>query len=183
MFTAKFQSAKNKNGESKLTFIGTDIKEGEKEGKPWSIFKFRFLCMGKFHGSDQEVGLITGFQYEPDNVLGRTLNAMGFKTPTPNTVFDDDGFEIVEPENLDDDGFEVTLAPKLNVIGFLETKVDSLYIAKLAKNQKGFWEIDVDTLRPFVSKKPTNGKTPNPTNGKKPPVENASLPMTGKKKS
>ena len=183
MFTTKFQPAKNKAGLSKLTFIGTDVLEGEKDGKPWSMFKFRFLCMGKFHGSDQEISLTTGFQYEPDNLLGKALAAMGFETPNPNTVEDDDGFEVVEPENLDDDGFDVTLAPKLDVISFLDTKIDSVYIANLSKNQKGFWSINVDTLRPFVSLKPSNGKTPNPTNGKKPNDEKASKPMTGKKKS
>ena len=181
MFTAKFQPAKNKAGLSKLTFIGTDVLEGEKDGKPWSMFKFRFLCMGKVHGSDQEISLTTGFQYEPDNLLGKALAAMDFETPNPNTVFDDDGFEIVEPENLKDDGFEVTEARKLDVMGFLDTKIDSLYVAKLTKNQKNFWTIDVDTLRPFVSLKPTNGKTPNPTNGKKTAVENASKSTTGKK--
>ena len=135
------------------------------------MFKFRFLCMGKLHGSDQEISLTTGFQYEPDNLLGKALAAMGFETPNPNTVLDDDGFEVDEPENLDDDGFEVTKAPKLDVMGFLDTKMNSLYVAKLTKNQKNFWIIDVDTLRPFVNPNPTNSKTPNPTNGKNLPMK------------
>ena len=161
MFTAKFQPAINKNGQSKLTFIGTDVKEGEKDGKPWSMFKFRFLCMGKFHGSDQEITLTTGFQYDRDNSLGKTLTAMGFEIPIPKTVIDDDGFEIVEAENLDGDGFEVTEPPKLNIESFLETKINSIYIAKLSKNQKGFWSIDVDTLKPMAQKQATGSKAKN----------------------
>ena len=153
MFTTKFQPALNKAGLSKLTFIGTDVLEGEKDRKLWSMFKFRFLCMGKFHGSDQEITLSTGFQYEENNLLGRTLSAMGFKIPNPNTVLDNDGFEVVKPENLDDDGFEVIKAPKLDVMEFLDTKIDSVYVAKLSKNQKNFWQIDVNTLKPLKSTK------------------------------
>ncbi len=161
MFTTKFQPARNKAGLSKLTFVGTDVLEGEKEGKPWSMFKFRFLCMGKYHGSDLEISLTTGFKYEPDNLLGLALASMGFESPTANTVVDEDGFEVVEPENLDEDGFEVTEAPKLDVVGFLETKINSVFVARVSKNQKGFWSIDVNTLKPMAGKKATGSKAKN----------------------
>ena len=152
MFTAKFQPAKNKAGLSKLTYIGNEVLEGEKDGKPWSMFKLKFSCMGKFHGTHQEVNLSTGFAYEPDNLLGKTLAAFGFTIPEPETVEDEDGFEIVAPENLDEDGFEVVETPTLNILEFLEEKVGTVFVAQLYKNERHFWALDVDTLKPITKK-------------------------------
>ncbi len=154
MFTAKFQPAKNKQGLSKLTFIGTDTKEGvKKDGEPWSMFKINFDCMGKFYGTKQVISITTGFTYDPDNLLGKTLTAFGFELPEPETVEDEEGFEVVKPENLDDEGFEITEAPKLDVIDFLKGKIGTVFVASVVKTDRGFWSIDVDTLKPMTKKK------------------------------
>ena len=54
----------------------------------------------------------------------------------------------------DEDGFESVTDVVHDIEGFLKTCVGTIYVAKLSKategKRKGYWEIDVDTLKPFV---------------------------------
>lgn len=153
MFTAKFQPALNKKGYSKLTFMGTEIKEGKnKDGESWEMFLIKFDCLGKFHGSSQIVSVSCGFQYDSDNVLGKTLAAMGYIAPEVKTSVDPDGFEIEDVGDLDDDEFLQTETPKLDFTEFFKSQIDKVFTAKLTKSDRGFWSIDVDTLKPLKTK-------------------------------
>ena len=147
MFSTKFQPALNKEGYSKLTFVGSEIKQGIKDDREWSIFFLNFEVMGKIRGTTQIVGVPCGFTFDPDNNLGKSLLAMGFKIPEVKTTLDADGFEVEDDKDIADDDFQQVDPPKLDFSKFLESKKSSIYIAKLSKDQKGFWRVDVDTLK------------------------------------
>ena len=153
MFTTKFQPALNKEGYSKLTFVGSEIKQGVKDDREWSIFFLNFEVMGKIRGTTQIVGVPCGFTFDPDNNLGKSLLAMGFKIPEVKTTLDADGFEVEDDEDIADDDFQQVDPPKLDFTLFLLSKKDSVYIAKLSKDQKGFWRVDLDTLKSLNNSK------------------------------
>ena len=171
-FQQAFIPAVNKDGYSRLTFVGLDRKSGttivkdkagnevidtetgEVKTKEWVINNLVFDVMGRVKGTSQKVSVTVGERYSNDNLLGKTLQAMGFVSPEVETVTDDEGFDVeVLPE--DEDGFGViegdTLGEALeNFIACVQGKV---FIAKLSKltegKRKGFWNIDVETLKPF----------------------------------
>ena len=151
MFSNAFRPALNKQGYSKLTFVGIEVKEGKRKDskEPWSMFLIKFDCMGKYYGSSQEVSVNTGFSYDLDNSLGKVLSCMGFEPPKIKTVVDPDGFEIESPESLDDDDFAREKAPELDVEGFLESKVGQIFLGKVVKNDRGFWVVDPSSLKPI----------------------------------
>jgi hypothetical protein len=160
-FTQAFRPALNKEGLSRLTFLGHGIKEGvkkdkdTKEEKPWKLFELKFEVMGAVRGTSKEIGLSTNFQYDADNLLGKALAGMGYEPPALTTEEDEEGFEVVAVET-DDDGFSVEDEVDLGIEDFLIEAVGNVYIAKLYKptdgTKKGFWQIDVESLKLFKTK-------------------------------
>ena len=152
MFTKSFVPAINKDGFSKLTFTGYETKEGvsEKTGKEWSMFRIIFRCMGRVRGVDRELAVTTGFTYNADNILGKTLSAMGFKESDKALETDEDGFGV-ESETFADDGFTVDESEsQLDILGFLDSQVGTVYLGKVFRNEKGYLTIDVETLEPLT---------------------------------
>jgi hypothetical protein len=166
MFTQSFRPALNKDGYSRLTFIGCETKEGTKEdGTPWSMFNINFLVKGAIPGTDKIIPVTTGFNYDPDNLLGTTLAKLGFTLPEPEYIQDDEGFEVAEIET-DDEGFGVEPDTRLDIFEFLESIEGNVYIAKVNKmtegKRKGFWVIDVNTIQFFkAGEKKTEDKKDN----------------------
>lgn len=118
--------------------------------REWSIFFLTFEVMRKIRRTTQIVGVPCGFTFDPDNNLGKSLLAMGFKIPKVKTTLDADGFEVEDDEDIADDDFQQVDPPKLDFTQFLLSKKDSVYIAK---DQKGFWRVDVDTLKSLNNSK------------------------------
>ncbi len=154
-FTQAFRPALNKEGFSRLTFLGFAIKEGVKDGKEWKLFELKFEVMGAVRGTTKEIGLSTNFQYDTDNLLGKTLAGMGYEPPTLATVEDEEGFEVVAVDT-DDEGFGVEDEVDLGIEDFLTEAVGNVYLAKVYKPtegaKKGFWQIDVESLKLFKAK-------------------------------
>jgi hypothetical protein len=153
MFTQSFRPALNKEGYSKLTFIGCETKEGTKEdGTPWSMFNINFLVKGAIKGTDKIIPVTTGFNYDPDNLLGTTLAKLGFVEPEIEMTNDDDGFEESVSEQ-DEDGFYEDPDRQLNITEFLSSIEGNIYIGKISKmtegKRKGFWVIDVNSIQFF----------------------------------
>lgn len=174
MFSTAFAPATNKAGLSKLTFLGLDIKEGykpqlDKNGneiidpetgevkvRHWMLVNLTFDVMGVVRGSNQKISITCSEKYSPENLLGKTLAAMGYVPPAIQTELDDDGFEVQASE-LDEDEFEQIDESESgadSIEKFLKSCESKYFVAKVSKisegKRKGFWAIDVSTLKPFV---------------------------------
>lgn len=186
MFKQAFEPARNKEGYAKLTFLGLSTRSGEspeKDGegnviknedgsikmRSWVLNNLEFECQGVVRGFNQKISVTCGEVYAPDNLLGKTLTAMGFEGGlTLDLEEDEDGFSVqsFDESSTDDDGFSQIEGDTLaNIISFLDDSKGKVFIAFVSKisegKRKGFWEIDVDSLKPFV--KPATAKS----NGKK----------------
>lgn len=159
-FVSAFKPALNKEGYAKLTFLGTGTQsgvknEGTEQERLWELFKLVFEIQGVVRGNNQKVSITSSYTYDEDSTLGKALKAMGFKKEASELqlVEDEDGFGVstfVE----DTEGFEVASESVPDIEGFLEGCKGIVFIGKVQKGKegksKGFWEIDVDTLKPFV---------------------------------
>lgn len=153
-FTSAFRPALNKEGFGKLTFLGTSTQSGTKDdGTNWEIFKLNFEVMGAVRGTNQKINIATNYQYSEDNLLGKALSNMGFTPNAIELIEDDAGFMVVNTQE-DEDGFESVNDAVPDIEGFLESCKGQVFTAKLNKptegKRKGYWEIDVDSLKPFV---------------------------------
>ncbi|OKH31037.1 hypothetical protein NIES2101_41860 [Calothrix sp. HK-06] len=160
-FKAGFEPALNKDGYARLTFKGysvrkketevTDKETGEKTTEKREFITIDFDCLGKVRGTDKEISIATNFDYTPETQLGLTLTAMGFNTGDKNLVVDEEGFEVQACEE-DEDGFEVGDDISTQIETFLNEVKGKVYIAKVAKDKdkkKGYYVIDVETLKLF----------------------------------
>lgn len=153
-FTAAFRPSLNKEGFGKLKFLGTSTQSGIKEdGTPWEMFKLNFEAIGVSRGVNQKISITVNYQYAEDNKLGKTLSNMGFAPKPVELVPDDAGFMVAVVQE-DEDGFETANDAVPDIEEFLESCKGVVYVGKLNKategKQKGYWEIDVDSLKPFV---------------------------------
>jgi hypothetical protein len=166
MFGLEFAPATNKNGFSKIRFIGVEEKSGTKiilnektgehENFEWRIVNLIFDVMGVKSGEWKNINISTNGRYSDDSVLGTVLKNMGFVPSSYNSVIDEDGFRIIEGET-DEDGFgivEDSLADDIE--NFLKNNEGRFFIAKIFKptegRQKGFYQILPGTIELFKSK-------------------------------
>jgi hypothetical protein len=81
------------------------------------------------------------------------IEALGYTLPRPELALDSDGFEVETTGQVDDDGFEIETVDSQALIDELENHLDSArgktFVGKVGKNQKGFWEIEVESLKPL----------------------------------
>jgi hypothetical protein len=158
-FSAGFRPCLNKQGLNKLTFTSFNFKtfESKKEGKgDYDLFSLCFTSHGFVMGVDQEINCLYKPELSPDSLLGEMLLAMGFVFPETATVTDDDGFAVAEIDE-DDDGFGVVESVDVEALAnavtdFLEEQKEKKFVAKVAKNKNGFWEIEKATLAPLSKK-------------------------------
>jgi hypothetical protein len=162
-FTTAFKPALNKEGYARLQFIGHEIKSGvskvtnnetgEITDREWVLLSIDFDCKGVIRGTNQKISITTGLTYSEDNILGKALSKLGYKPPTSDVVFDDEGFEVAATTD-NKEGFEEVDNLVLGIEDFLQSIVDKVFIAKIKKategKRKGFWEIDIDSLQLFV---------------------------------
>lgn len=174
MFTLGFQPATNAKGLSKLLFQGAEKKEGkkiktDKQGQividpetnepeiiDWSLINLKFLVMGLVKGQWQMISITCTEKYSEQNLLGKTLTNMGFIPSKAAKIYDDEGFEIIDIDT-DDEGFttaETDIVTEINM--FLDKAFDKPFIARVYKpvegSRKNFWQIDIDTLKPYEGK-------------------------------
>lgn len=162
-FTTAFRPALNKDGFARLQYIGYEIKKGmtkvadKKTGeiveKEWELLCLNFDVKGVVRGTSQKVSISPSFTYDEDNFLGKTLKALGYTPPTVEMVVNDEGFEeLAIDEN--DEGFEDVEEIDWGIEEFLDSITDKVYVGKISKategKRKGFWEINVETVKPFV---------------------------------
>ncbi|MEH2309319.1 hypothetical protein [Nostoc sp.] len=156
MFSQSFKPALNKDGYARLTFANYQIQsEYSKNGSESSKFLLEFLVKGSVQNTDTIISITTDLIYDKDNLLGITLNKLGFKTPYTNPKFDAEGFEVIMinvAEKCDKD-FESREQIDLGIEKFLDSIKYNVYLAKMNNIDKGkdktFWEIDVSSIKLF----------------------------------
>jgi hypothetical protein len=149
------QPALNKQGFAKLTFKGYqeveaqfDADTGEQTKRAYT--KLLFTVMDTTRKSPINANVIGGAL--TGNFL-TALTALGFELPTPELAEDNDGFSV-ETMAVDEDGFEIADVDEEGVVANLKAHltsvIDSNYLAKVAKNKRGYWEIDINSIKPLA---------------------------------
>ncbi|WP_413176514.1 hypothetical protein [Anabaena azotica] len=166
MFQLDFQPARNKDGLSKLNFIGVEEKEGvktiidERTGEEisyeWKLINLIFEVMGVRKGDWKKITISTNGKYSDSSILGKILNGMGFTPSAYSVTVDDEGFEVVEGD-IDEDGFEVVNDEiGEEIFKFLKNNENRFFVGKVSKStegkSKGFWQINPLSLKPFNKK-------------------------------
>lgn len=178
-FTQGFKPALNKDGYARCEYTRyevksgkskvTDQKTGEVNDREWELLSIYFQIKGAVRGTDKTISITTNLKYEVDNLLGITLNLLGFEKPDSEVELDDEGFEVVATTE-DDEGFEELEHVDLGIEEFLDSIKGNVYIAKVAKategKQKGYWQIDARTIQLFkvAEKVENNGKAKEKSN-------------------
>lgn len=132
---AHFLPAKHRdNGKSQLTF--SEYRKQEPGSKRMCLI---FKVMGVFEHTSQDISIKLDPKYQPDNILGQILTAMGYKPELKELEY---GFEQIVFNNLGE-----------SIDKFLDDKKGAVYAAKV--NEKtvevgtistDVWEIDITTL-------------------------------------
>ena len=167
MFKTAFTPALNKDGLSKLEFKDYELSQtsyeklnketGVTETIPYESFRLNFDVMGKFLGTNQIISVGCDPSISEDNRLGTVLKALGFEFPSIPITDDADGFAVADDgSQFDDDGFAVAEVDLTDlsaaITEFLDCSKGSFYVGKVAKNTKGYWTIDPQTIKPMVKK-------------------------------
>ncbi|MFM6195166.1 MAG: hypothetical protein ACKPEN_11235 [Planktothrix sp.] len=168
LFTAPFQPALNANGEAKLTFVGLEIKTGKTKdsGRDYQLNNLKFEVMGKIRGTSTFINISSGKVFDVQSNFCKALINMGLKPKVLMDIYnqimgdvatteDSDGFEVEDiPE--DDDGFGVTEAPELNfdeLEKFCLLNCQKVFTGKVFLNDKKYWEINAETIKPLAKPK------------------------------
>lgn len=168
LFTAPFQPALNANGDAKLTFVGLEVKIGKAKdsGRDYQLNNLKFEVMGKIRGTSSFVSISSGKVFDIQSNFCKALINMGLKPQILMDIYqqicgdvatteDDNGFEVEDiPE--DDDGFGVTDAPDLDfseLEKFCLLNCQKIFTGKVFLNDKKYWEIDTETLKPLAKPK------------------------------
>lgn len=169
-FSHAFVPATNKEGLSRLTFLGMIQKNGTSQAKgdngalltnsdgtpkmrDWTLTNFEFEVLGKFKGTTQKVSITCGERISDDNLLGKTLTALGYSLDV-ETVIDDEGFEVELTDETEEGFSQVEEEDSTAFTEYLESIVGQVFVAKVYKEtdgkRKGYLAIDVTTLKPFT---------------------------------
>jgi hypothetical protein len=155
-FTIVSKPALNKDGYAKVTFKGhvkedalVDSITGEQTRR--AFVKLAFEIMDTTRKSPIKVNVIGGA------LTGKFLTAieaLGYSLKSPTLTEDSDGFQVETTETSDEEGFELETVDAQALIDELELHLEaargSVLLAKVVKSKRGYWEIDVDTLKPLT---------------------------------
>lgn len=194
LFTAPFQPALNASGEAKLTFIGLEQKTGiaKDSGREYQLNNLKFEVMGKVRGTSTFVNITSGKVFDIESHFCKALINMGLKPQVlmdiyqqimgdVETVEDSDGFEVEDiPE--DDDGFGVIDTPELDfseLEKFCLLNCQKVFTGKVYQNDKKYWEINAETIKPLPKKEKKSTKKAKETE----PETETETKKTGKKSS
>jgi hypothetical protein len=136
---ASFQPALNKEGASRLTFLGYEhsvSKDGEN-----SFMKLVFSVMDVTGKNPENIPVLVNYKVSVENKVGKVLNAMGIEVKEIELVEDEDGF-MMAAEDVD----------YSYIYEALDTKGGLVYLAVLTQveDKPGLYRIDIDSLKPFV---------------------------------
>ncbi len=173
LFTAPFMPALNANGEAKLTFIGLESKTGiaKDSGREYQLNNLKFEVMGKVRGTSTFVNISSSKVFDIQSSFCKALINMGMKPQIlkdiyeqimgdVDTVEDEDGF-TVEDIGEDDDGFGIIDAPELDfseLEKFCLLNCQKVFTAKVFQNDKKYWEINAETIKPLPKKDKKSSK-------------------------
>jgi len=181
LFKAPFLPAVNATGHAKLTFIGLDTKTGltKVERRPYQINNLKFEVMGKVRGTSTYVNITSGTNFDIESPFCKALINMGINQQIlldihlamfgeADTIEDSDGFEVEDiPE--DSDGFGIIEGQEYDfseIEKFCLENNTNVFTGKVFQNDKKYWEIDAETIKPLT--KPKTEKTEKTTKtGKK----------------
>lgn len=159
--TAAFRPALNKEGKARITFktAGEFVGTRKADESEFKTFQFIFEVMSAIRGQAPKlIKVNASFQLDAANPgstrLGQLLVALGFEFSEPELVENEDGFQMEGEAELDEDGFAVEEDNLLDlgkrVEEFLPTVEDKVFVGKVKQNEKGYWDIDIASLKPFV---------------------------------
>jgi hypothetical protein len=168
LFTAPFQPALNASGEAKLTFVGLEVKTGKTKdsGRDYQLNNLKFEVMGKVRGTSTFVNISSGKVFDIQSNFCKALINMGLKPQILMDIYnqimgdvptteDSDGFEVEDiPE--DDDGFGVIDTPELDFSDlekFCLLNCQKVFTGKVFQNDKKYWEINAETIKPLSKPK------------------------------
>lgn len=134
-----FRPNLNKAGYAHLTFKGVSPKNipNKQTGELKPANDLVFEVLGAVKGTNQNITITTSLTYHPDNLLGKVLAIMGWVPETVAPALDDeDEFSQEEPQDID-------------YQAVLESKIDTVYIARLEEKKKRLYSIVVDSMIPY----------------------------------
>jgi hypothetical protein len=143
--------ALNKDGFARITFKGHSEHEQEKtSSRTGEVYvstytKLAFEIMDTTRTKPIRANIILG---SLNDYAREVLGKLGYQMLTANVEFDSDGFEIVLGE-LDEDGFEKASETSeiADIDNFLNALKDTSFLAKLARDEKGYYRIDHTTIK------------------------------------
>lgn len=158
---AAFRPALNKQGLARITFKTAGEYTGKRKAddSEFKTFQFIFEVMSAIRGQGAKlIKINASFTLDAANPkstrLGQLLEALGFEFEAPELVEDEEGFAMEGAATEDEDGFAVE-EDNLAEIGsrieqFLPTVEEKVFVGKVYQNKLGYWDIDIDSLKPFV---------------------------------
>ena len=165
IFKKPFRPAKNRQGLSKLTYKNAEMISGIKTDnqgneKAYEFIKLNFSCMGMDRSINQALSINLSPNldvFDTESYGAKVLLNMGLALPEEDeivaeTELDEDGF-VMDKIEVSDDGFSAEDSDYDGYSALIEDFLKSCqrqeFLAFVAKNSKGFWEVDVDSLKPF----------------------------------
>ena len=164
IFKKPFRPAKNRQGLSKLTYKNAEVISGVKTDnngneKAYEFIKLNFSCMGMDKSINQALSINLSPNidlFDTDSYGTKVLSNMGMDLPEEEIEseieLDEDGFAIDKIE-VGEDGFTFDDGDNDGYSALIEDFLKSCqrqeFLAFVTKNSKGFWEVDVDSLKPF----------------------------------
>lgn len=156
-----FRPACNRLGYAKLTYKACELMTGIKaDGKAYEFIKLNFICMGMDRSINQAISINMSPAIDlldENSHATKVLCAMGMELPKAEETeteieYDLDGFPMDKIE-VGEDGFSVddddSNPHAILIEEFLDSCKRKEFLAFVAKNAKGFWDVDVDSLKPL----------------------------------
>lgn len=180
---------------AKLTLVGLDIKTGLTKGdnRPYQLNNLKFEVMGKVRGTSTFVNITSGTTFDIQSGFCKALVNMGLKPQVLMDIHlqmfdeievteDSEGFEVEDIPG-DSDGFGVTDEREFDfseIEKFCLLNCQKVFTGKVYQNDKKYWEIDPDSIKPLTkpkteketksSKKETKSSKKTEGTGKNDPV-------------
>jgi hypothetical protein len=141
-----------KDGSARLTYAGYLHDKNKKTLEPY--IKLIFTCRDVTHKNPVNISILSNYKISKIvndttkmNKITRSMLAMGYKFPdAQNIIIDEEdeefGYAIID----DEDGFTT------GIYDFLKDMRGLVYKGKLDQDDKGFYRIQIESLKPLLDK-------------------------------
>ena len=134
-----FKPALNKEGLSRLTFLGYEhsvSKDGEN-----GFIKLVFQVMDITKKNPENIPILVNYNISTENKMGRVLTLMGIEVKEIELLEDEDGFSVAVDE-----------VDYSYVYDELDNKAGFVYLAELNQldDKPGLYRINTDSLKPML---------------------------------